>query len=98
MKISYLQPYGSNVKSFYYKARLIENGKFKILKSYDTVICAFDPDTNSVYRCITDSDLVTTTTNRHIRSFMYHFMGYMLSRKEFLNLPYKAKQDFMSIS
>ena len=96
MKISYLQPYGANVKSFYYKARLIENGKFKILKSYDTVICAFDPDTNCVYRCITDSDLVTTTTNRHIRSFTYYFMGYKLSRKEFLELPYKAEQAFIS--
>ena len=98
MKISYLQPYGTTVKSFYHKAQLIENGKFKILKSYDTVICAFDPDTNCVYRCITDSDLVTTTTNRHIRSFIYYFVGYKLSRKEFLNLPYKAKQDFLSIS
>ena len=96
MKISYLHPYGANVKSFYCKARLIENGKFKILKSYDTVICAFDPDTNCVYRCITDSDLVTTTTNRHIKSFMYYFVGYKLSRKEFLNLPYKAEQAFIS--
>ena len=95
MKISYLQPYGANVKSFYNKAFLIENGKYKILKSYDTIICAFDPDTNCVYRCITDSDLVSVTTNRHIRSFMYHFMGYMLSHKEFLNLPYKAKQNFI---
>ena len=95
MKISYLQPYGANVKSFYNKAFLIENGKYKILKSYDTIICAFDPDTNCVYRCITDSDLVSVTTNRHIRSFMYHFMGYMLSRKEFLNLPYKTKQNFI---
>lgn len=98
MKISYLQPYGTKVKSFYHKAQLIEKGKFKILKSYDTVICAFDPNTNSIYRCIHDSDLVTTTTNRHIRSFMYHFVGYMLSRKEFLELPYKAEQDFLSIS
>lgn len=98
MKISYLQPYGAMVKSFYHKAQLIENGKFKILKSYDTIICAFDPDTNCVYRCITDSDLVTVTTNRHIRSFMYRFMGYMLNRKDFLNLPYKAKEDFLSIS
>ena len=95
MKISYLYPYGARVKSFYRRAQLIENGKYKILQSYDTVICAFDPDTNSVYRCIQDSDLVTVTTNRHIRSFMYHFMGYMLSRKEFLNLPYKAKQNFI---
>lgn len=95
MKISYLQPYGANVKSFHNKAFLIENGKYKILKSYDTIICAFDPDTNCVYRCIQDSDLVTVTTNRHIRSFMYHFMGYMLSRKEFLNLPYKTKQNFI---
>lgn len=98
MKISYLHPYGASVKSFYYKASLIENGKYKILKSYNTVICAFDPDTNSVYRCINDSDLVTTTTNRHIRSFTYHFMGYKLSRKEFLDLPYKAKQHFLRIS
>ena len=95
MKISYLYPYGAKVKSFYHRALLIENGKYKILKSYDTIICAFDPDTNSVYRCIQDSDLVTVTTNRHIRSFMYHFMGYRLSRKEFLNLPYKAKQNFI---
>ena len=95
MKISYLQPYGANVKSFYNRALLIENGKYKILKSYDTIICAFDPDTNCVYRCITDSDLVSVTTNRHIRSFMYHFMGYMLSRKEFLNLPYKTKHNFI---
>lgn len=98
MKISYLQPYGTKVKSFYYKAQLIENGKFKILKSYDTVICAFDPDINCVYRCITDSDLVTVTTNRHIRSFMYHFVGYVLNRKQFMHLPYKAKEDFLSIS
>lgn len=96
MKISYLQPYGTTVKSFYHKAQLIENGKFKILKSYDTIICAFDSDTNCLYRCITDSDLVTTTTNRHIRSFTYYFMGYKLSRKEFLELPYKAEQAFIS--
>lgn len=70
-----------NRKSFYDKAKMInESGVIK-LKSYDTIVAQYDPQTKKV----TVNGWYSTTTARHINAFLVHFGFNKMSKAEMQN-------------
>ena len=65
----YLEPMYINQKSFYRKARVSEFlGKVQLV-SYETPVCTIDKGVIHL------NGLYSATTLRHIREFLYQFMG-----------------------
>lgn len=54
-------------KSFYGKARVLEDDTTLYLQSYDTIVCYWNDKNKTFIRCW---DGYSTTTMRHINSFM----------------------------
>ena len=75
MQIYALKPMADNQKSYYGKATVIINGDAIILKSYDTMVAAYDLE-KKTFRRLWDGYSVTTM--KHINSFIYalHLIDY----------------------
>ena len=73
-------------KSFYGKAKFITytNGFIGCL-SYNTIVCVYNPNTGEFYKTWDDW---STTTSKHINSFMYYFGMRGFCKKDWLNLEY----------
>lgn len=65
----YLEPLHTRQKSFYRKARVSEFQDKHTLISYDTPVCTIDKGVIHL------NGLYSATTLRHIREFLYQFMG-----------------------
>ena len=66
-RVSLLVPSASDsALSFYGKAIIIEDSDYIKLQSYDTIVCVFDKEYNSVKI----KGYYSMTTGRHIRSFL----------------------------
>ena len=66
-KVSLLAPCSCDkALSFYGKAIIIEDGDYIKLQSYDTIVCVFDKEYNSVKI----KGWYSMTTGRHIKSFL----------------------------
>ena len=75
-KVSFLIPSSSDkAMSFYGKAILIETDDYIKLQSYDTIVCIFDKENNSVKI----NGWYSMTTGRHIRSFL-EYLGLRVDR------------------
>ena len=85
LKVYDLQPI--NQKSFYGKARILDNGKQKTLVSYDTVICSFTNDGIFIPFWIDYS----ATTMKHINAFMYSIGLNSFNKKKWLSLEYNKE-------
>lgn len=68
-------------KSFYGKAKVIDDGKVKYLLSYETVMASVDGD-GAVRR---HSDFRSKTTDEHVKSFLYSFSN--MDTETFRKLP-----------
>lgn len=66
-----------NRKSFYGKALVIREGNRYALRSYSTIVCAWDDDKKEFTRYW---DGYSVTTMRHVNSFM-RFLGFSLGGK-----------------
>jgi hypothetical protein len=62
-------PCYDNRKSFYGKARVIENDGETLLQSYDTIVCKIDRAGN--FKRLWSG--YSMTTMRHVNSFLDHF-------------------------
>lgn len=60
-------PYYDGRKSFYGKAKVIEDDKRISLKSYNTIVCYIDKQSKKLGKFF---DSYSATTMRHINSFM----------------------------
>lgn len=73
----------SSRKSFYGKAKLVDTGKTRFLRSYDTIAASVDQKGN-VHR---HTDWRSATTNAHVKSFMETCMDKPIATKAFWELP-----------
>lgn len=76
----------SSRKSFYGKAKVIDTGKAKYLRSYDTVVASVD----SSGKTRRHYDRRTATTNEHVASFLDQFCRDVATTKEFWSLPVES--------
>lgn len=82
--LNYDLPCRDGHKSFYGKARIVEDGGTFTLISYTTEICTYD----SVHHdLVKHNPVATNTTRRHIRSFLQHFGLNEYSNDQWDNLP-----------
>ena len=73
----------NNQKSFYGKAKVYENGKASVLKSYDTFVCSIDRNGNfSRHWCG-----YSVTTQNHINSYRLNNGLDAINKKEWQSLP-----------
>jgi hypothetical protein len=73
-----LYPVHSNVKSFYGKAKVRDNGDIADLFSYDTLVCSIQKDpfrgnTVQLNKSIKPELLFSQTTLRHIKEFLQQY-------------------------
>ena len=90
MKIYKLDPNGSS-KSFYGKAKVIEENGEKFLLSYDTIVCKIDKNDNFIKLW----DGYSATTMRHINAFIEKFCidGGGGGKKWWKALPVKLEKN-----
>ena len=62
-----LSPIGCSQKSFYGKAHVIREGNVLKLKSYETIVCKYDADTDRFTRLWGG---YSATTMRHVNAFL----------------------------
>lgn len=80
-----LHPFYNRQKSFYGKARIINNGKEMLLRSYDTIVCKIDNNGN-FERLWGD---YSTTTMAHINEFRKQNNFETLNKKAWLEMEVK---------
>ena len=89
-RVSQLMPYGKDsAKSFYGKALLIEDDKYILLQSYDTIVAMYNKDT----QIVTIKGWYSMTTGRHLRSFL-EFLG-MNTQKALKKLKCRSFKSFV---
>lgn len=71
-------------KSYYGKAAVIDTDGKKSLRSYETIVCAFDPETGNFTRLWGGW---SRTTSNHVNDFRRLFGLPALSKKEWESLP-----------
>ena len=71
-------------KSFYWKAKVIDNWKEYLLKSYDTIVASYDNLTKQVKV----NWWYSNTTLRHINSFLKYLWFSTVTKKEIENWLY----------
>lgn len=81
-----LMPKFSNVKSFYNKANITQNGAILTLKSYNTNILNYNIVTKQIIWLCNEKWAYTLTTNRHINEFLQQNNQPTLTKKEILKL------------
>lgn len=84
MYITTLEPHPTQQKSFYGKAKLVQEGRLTLLRSYDTFVAQYDQDTKKLQV----NGFYSNTTTRHIKAFIYLITGEFLSTKEIENKYY----------
>lgn len=77
MKTTELTPV-QNQKSFYGKAKIINNGDISKLLSYDTEVAEYNHNTNKM----TVNGWYSATTAKHINSFLEYFGFERCNKKE----------------
>ena len=89
IKITELKSIYDNARSFYKKAKVLQNNNILILKSYNTNICEYNTATKKL-KMIDNSYgyygkfwVLTNTTCRHIKEFL----------KQFTNITANTKKD-----
>lgn len=68
-----LKPIYDNALSFYGKAKIVREGYFITLKSYDTNILRLNTYNNEIKFLTKNKKHFTQTTNRHINEFLQQF-------------------------
>lgn len=84
MYITTLDPYPTQQKSFYGKAKLVQVGSLTLLSSYNTFVAQYDQDTKKLQV----DGFYSKTTTRHIKAFVYLITGEFLTTKEIKNKYY----------
>ena len=67
--VSYLEPRFDGRKSFYGKAIVMQENGLIILRSYETNVAVFNPDSGKMMLCA-DSWAYSMTSRRHVWEFM----------------------------
>lgn len=80
MQVSQLTPIDSR-KSFYNKCEIITEGDIIKLKSYSTIVATYNKATNKM----TVNGWYSSTTTRHINSFLSYFGFATCSKKQLEN-------------
>lgn len=90
MKTYYLKPIKDSRASFYNKATVEEDDATATLYSYMTKVCTIDKasKTFKLNKDVREELLLSTTTLRHIKEFLYQF--------EIKNAP-KTKGEFLKV-
>lgn len=79
----------NNQKSFYGKARVLVKEDVKYLISYSSLILSLDKN-NEIHRHFEEP--ISSTTCKHIKSFIKSELGIDYNKKKFLKLPYEEKE------
>jgi hypothetical protein len=85
MKDYYLRPIYNHQKSFYKKARVIQNNNGIHLTSYNTVVAVIDTSLDRD-KALTVFGTYSSTTLKHIKDFMYQYGYSVPCKKDILKL------------
>lgn len=71
----------TNQKSFYGKAKILDNGKTLTLLSYDTVVAIYDKESETIEL----KKYYSRTTGKHVNAFVTQLGFKAVDKKDYIN-------------